>query len=62
MGAVPVKISELIDALRDDREVYGDLDVRFPDHGSIRGTCGAQDGDDPERPLVVFLLEDADLI
>lgn len=62
MGAVRVRISELIEALRDNREAYGDLDVRFPDHGSIRGTCVAQDGDDPVRPLVAFLLEDADLV
>lgn len=62
MGAVPVRCSALIEALRDDVEVYGDLEVRFPGHGPVRGTCAAQDGDDPKRPLVVFLLEDADLI
>lgn len=57
-----MKCSRLIAALRDDIDTWGDLEVRFPGHGAVRGTCAATDGDDPKRPLVVFLLEDADLI
>lgn len=58
---MPVKISDLIDALGENLEEYGDLDVRFPNHGSVRGVLGAIDGDDLARPYVIFLLEDDDL-
>lgn len=62
MGAISMKISTLIADLQDVLTYDGDLEVRFPDHTTVRGSCVAVDADDPQRPKVAFLLEDADLI